>query len=82
MTHFTYVYILQSISDPDHHYIGMTKDLEARLKTHNAGQVRHTSKFLPWQIETTFAFRERDKAVAFEKYLKTQSGRAFAKKRF
>jgi putative endonuclease len=27
------------------------------------------------------AFRDRDQAVAFEKYLKSSSGRAFAKKR-
>jgi len=44
--------------------------------------VPHTSKFLPWRIETAIAFRDKTKAAAFEKYLKSQSGRAFAGKHF
>lgn len=79
---FCYVYMLQSVPHPEHYYVGMTENLEQRLKTHNSGQVPHTSKHLPWRIETAIAFRCRDKAVAFEKYLKSHSGRAFAKKRF
>ncbi|MHC4983169.1 MAG: GIY-YIG nuclease family protein [Planctomycetota bacterium] len=67
---------------PEHYYVGMTEDLFERLKVHNAGKVSHTSKFLPWRIETAVAFRDKDKAFAFEKYLKTHSGRAFAKKHF
>jgi len=54
--------------------------LEARLKSHNQGNNPHTSKYRPWQIETAIAFRSREKAVAFEKYLKSHSGRAFASK--
>ena len=34
------------------------------------------------QIETAIAFRSKEKASAFEKYLKSHSGRAFAKKHF
>jgi len=60
----------------------MTEDLQARLDQHNFGQVSHTSKFRPWQIETAVAFRSKGKAVAFEQYLKSHSGRAFAKKHF
>ena len=41
---FYYVYILVSQINPTHHYTGLTKDLDARLKAHNAGQVPHTSK--------------------------------------
>ena len=79
---FTYVYTLQSLSDPDRYYIGLTEDLENRLETHNAGRVLHTAKHLPWRIETALAFRDRHKAVEFERYLKSHSGRAFAKKHF
>ncbi len=81
-TPFFYVYMFQSIEPPGHWYVGRTEDLGERLKTHNAGKVSHTSKFAPWRIETAIAFRDRAKAVAFEKYLKSQSGRAFAKKHF
>lgn len=76
----TYVYILRSIGDPDRHYIGATDDLRARLRKHNAGDVSHTSKYAPWIIKTYVAFDDAKRAYAFEKYLKSASGRAFAKK--
>ena len=76
-----YVYILQSLSDPDRHYVGLTDDVSERLKRHNSGDVAHTSKFLPWQIKTYIAFADSAQAVAFERYLKSASGRAFSKKR-
>jgi len=79
---FHYVYILVSEASDNHHYTGMTQDLDARIKAHNAGQVPHTAKYRPWSIETVIAFRSREKAVAFEKYLKSHSGRAFAAKHF
>lgn len=79
---FWYVYMLQSIEHPTHFYVGITEDLRYRLKAHNTGSVPHTSKFAPWRIETVVAFRDKAKATAFEKYLKTHSGRAFAKKHF
>ena len=76
-----YVYILQSTDCPDRFYTGITEDLEGRLKRHNAREVPHTSKFAPWRLKTYVAFSDKVQAVAFEKYLKTASGRAFAKKR-
>ena len=82
MKGFYYVYILSSDLDGTRHYTGLTEDLEARLKAHNSGQVPHTSKYRPWKIETAIAFRSREKALAFEKYLKSHSGRAFASKHF
>ncbi|MFX8477673.1 GIY-YIG nuclease family protein, partial [Acinetobacter baumannii] len=75
-----YVYILES-HDSGHFYVGLTDDLRARLAKHNAGEVSHTSKYKPWHLKTYVAFRDEVQAVAFEKYLKTGSGRAFAKKR-
>ena len=78
---FTYVYILQSQSDPDRFYVGFTEDLKARLAKHNEGGVPHTAKFRPWRIKTAIAFTDAEKARIFEKYLKSPSGRAFAKKR-
>jgi putative endonuclease len=75
-----YVYILESL-DSNHFYVGITDDLRARLAKHNAREVPHTSKYGPWRIKTYIAFSDEKQAVAFEKYLKTASGRAFAKKR-
>ena len=82
MPGFYYVYSLVSLSDPARHYTGWTENLEERLRTHNVGRCPHTSKYVPWHIETAVAFRSRAKALAFEKYLKSHSGRAFASKHF
>jgi len=76
-----YVYILRSVGDPDTFYSGLTDDLRLRLKKHNAGEVSHTSKFRPWRVKTYVAFSDEEQAVRFERYLKSPSGRAFAKKR-
>ena len=82
MKGFTYVYVLICEMNKTHRYTGITEDLEARLQSHNQGKNPHTSKYRPWKIETAIAFRSRDKAVEFEKYLKSHSGRAFASKHF
>ena len=60
----------------------MTDDLKNRLNKHNAGGSPHTSKYVPWTVVSYIAFSSKEKAVEFEKYLKSGSGRAFAKKRF
>ena len=82
MADFHYVYILVSAGDPRRHYTGLTEDLSARLGAHNAGQVPHTSAHPPWRVETAIAFRSRTKALSFERYLKSHSGRAFARRHF
>ncbi len=76
-----YVYILQSLSNNERFYAGITDDLKARLSRHNSGEVTHTSKYGPWRVKTYIAFTDEDRASAFEKYLKSGSGRAFAKAR-
>jgi putative endonuclease len=78
---FTCVYILQSQSNPEHFYAGLTGNLHSRLKKHNTGEVQATLKFRPWRIKTAVAFSDAERAARFERYLKTASGRAFAKKR-
>ena len=81
MPEFHYVYVLESEMVPGRFYVGLTEDLQDRLARHNRRDVPHTSKLAPWRVKTAIAFRERERAVAFERHLKTGSGRAFAKKR-
>ena len=76
----TYVYVLQS-EDGVHFYTGATEEIRERLEKHNSGDVPHTSKYRPWRLKTYIAFSDAKQAWAFERYLKTASGRAFAKKR-
>lgn len=75
-----YVHLLKSIPFPDESYVGMTSDLRARLRVHNAGDSIHTSKYRPWALVLYVAFADEHRAIAFEKYLKSGSGRAFANK--
>jgi predicted GIY-YIG superfamily endonuclease len=76
-----YVYILESLN-AGHFYVGVTDNLRARLAKHNAGEVPHTSKYKPWRLRTYVAFDDEHRAIAFEKYLKSGSGRTFAKRHF
>ncbi|TAH32772.1 MAG: GIY-YIG nuclease family protein [Alphaproteobacteria bacterium] len=75
-----YVYIIKS-QVGDHYYTGCTENIETRVRNHNEGSVPHTAKYKPWIIKTYLAFADKQQAINFEKYLKTASGRAFAKKR-
>ena len=75
-----YVYLIESLSAQGERYVGMTTDLKQRLREHNQGKSCHTAKFSPWKLITYLAFTDRAKAEAFERYLKSGSGHAFAKK--
>lgn len=75
-----YVYLIESLSAENKRYVGMTTDLKQRIEQHNAGRSSHTSKFKPWKLTTYIAFTDRAKAEAFERYLKSGSGHAFARK--
>ena len=77
-----YVYLLRSTSHPGQTYRGYTENLKSRLKAHNDGDSKHTSKYAPWELVTYHAFADEIKAREFEHYLKTGSGKAFAAKRF
>ena len=76
-----YVYLIESSAIERQRYVGVTADLRRRLDDHNAGRSPHTSKYTPWRLVTYIAFQERPKAEAFERYLKSGSGHAFASRR-
>ena len=75
-----YVYVVQSKARPDQTYIGSTHDLRKRLAEHNAGKSIHTNKFMPWELMAYIALPDKHLEEKFEGYLKTGSGRAFAKR--
>ena len=77
-----YVYILQSINQPEHFYVGYTSDLKKRLADHNSGYSIHTNKFTPWRVYGYSAFDSKEKAEKFEAFLKSGNGRIFQKKYF
>ena len=77
-----FVYVLQSMRDPAKHYVGRTSDVAQQLATHNTGGSVHTAFSRPWQLNVVIQFRTEAMAINFEKYLKSGSGRAFAKTHF
>ena len=74
-----FVYLLRSTSRPNKTYVGMTEDIESRLKAHNNGQCTTTSRFRPWTLVTYIAVQSENQARKLEQYLKTGSGHAFAR---
>ena len=80
--HQTIVYVLKSKADPTRYYTGLTSNLARRLDAHNAGRVPHTNRYKPWVIDLVVEFSDSRRAVAFETYLKSGSGCAFAQRHF
>lgn len=76
-----YVYIIRSKQDPNEIYVGCTQDLSKCLSNHNSGTTAHTAKYMPWELIVHIGFENKDRAIAFEEYLKSGSGREFRKKR-
>ena len=74
------VYVLRSVPRPERYYIGLTSDVDRRLAVHNSGGSQHTMMDRPWTLVVLLQFADEVSAVRFEKYLKTGSGRAFAKR--
>ena len=81
MEQFFYTYVIVSLARPDRYYIGFTENLEDRLNHHNAGVVPSTAPYMPWRYRVCMGFADRQRALDFERYLKTHSGRAFLSKR-
>jgi predicted GIY-YIG superfamily endonuclease len=71
------VYVLVSLKDPKRHYVGITQNLEDRLRTHNSDGVGYAKHYAPWRVGTYVAFDNKMLAIKFEKYLKSGSGHAF-----
>ena len=77
-----FVYVLQSAADPSRHYVGIAADPRSRLAWHNAGPCGYTVAYRPWSISVSIEFPTEKDALRFERYLKSGSGRAFAKRHF
>ena len=76
----TQVYVLRSRNERTRYYTGLTADISSRLSAHNAGRCPHTASGRPWEVDLVIEFADQDRAVRFERYLKSGSGVAFAKR--
>jgi putative endonuclease len=74
------VHVLRSRADRTRYYTGVTANWRTRLEAHNAGRCSHTSNGTPWDIDVIVQFADESRALAFERYLKSGSGCAFARR--
>lgn len=77
-----FVYVLRSDKDATRYYTGVTCNVAQRLEDHNSGGSRYTADLRPWTLVVCLEFATEASAIRFERYLKSGSGRAFAKKHF
>lgn len=75
-----FVYVLKNAENPPRYYTGLASDAVARCAAHNAGGSIHTAKYRPWSIDLVIQFANERRAAAFERYLKSGSGVAFARR--
>ena len=77
-----FVYVLRSDSDLSRHYVGRAANVDERLEWHNSGPSGYTVQHRPWRVIVSVEFPDGQAAARFERYLKSGSGRAFAKRHF
>lgn len=75
-----YVYFLKLRNNDI--YVGSTINLKARIKNHQNGEVASTKALLPVILKSYIAVETIEKARELERYFKSGSGKAIAKKRF
>lgn len=75
-----FVYILRSINSSEKIYVGYTLNVKSRVEKHNEGGCFSTKEHKPWKLIFYSCFIDKYQALAFEKYLKSHSGRIFIQK--
>jgi putative endonuclease len=80
MATYCYVYVLRSIQD-GRFYVGLTRNLRARLLQHNSGQVPSTKRRVPLELIYWEGCLNESDAARREKYLKTAWGKRYLKGR-
>ena len=69
-----YCYVLQSQKN-GRRYVGSCKDLNDRIRRHNARQSKATKHGVPWVLLHSESFLSRSEAAQRERYYKTGRGR-------
>jgi len=80
MPQYYYVYVLRSLGDHQF-YVGLTRNLPARVQLHNKGLVPSTRKRTPFELVYWEGCLNKRDAAQREKYLKTAWGKRYIKTR-
>ncbi|MCH7534978.1 MAG: GIY-YIG nuclease family protein, partial [Bacteroidetes bacterium] len=73
-----FVYVIRSSKD-GRFYVGMTCNIENRLKEHNGRKTKSTKGYVPWELFFFEEYPSRQDARNREKYLKGGSGKEYIK---
>ena len=76
-----YVYVLKSLKD-SRFYVGMSLDIDRRLKEHNSGKTKSTKGYRPWILIHWETYPDRITARNREKYLKSGYGKQWLKNKY
>jgi len=74
--------MIESVYSHNQPYVGQTRDLKARITEHNSGKCAHMERYRPWHLICYLGFAEERKAIAFERCLKSGSGKTFLRRHF
>jgi len=72
------IYAIKSSVD-NRIYVGLTRNLEKRIKEHNQGRTKSTKGFRPWFLIYKEIVETREEARNREKFLKSGCGKEFLK---
>ncbi len=75
-----WVYVLRSRVNQNF-YIGCTSDLEQRLKSHEAGEVRSTKARRPLDLIYKEEYLDKYEAFKIERFYKTSRGKRLLKEK-
>ncbi|MBS1581973.1 MAG: GIY-YIG nuclease family protein [Bacteroidetes bacterium] len=73
-----YVYLLESLVRP-YVYVGLSFDVERRVRQHNAGYSKTTAPYRPFKLLLVEAYDDRIQARQREKFLRSGKGREFVR---
>jgi putative endonuclease len=74
-----YLYILQS-EKTGRYYIGVTSNVQRRLKEHNSGLVKSTAPYKPWELKRVEEFSDINSAYQRERFIKAKHSRKIIEK--
>lgn len=80
MARYCYLYVLRSLADRQF-YVGLTRDLPARLRLHNNGRIASTKRRISFELVYREGCLNDSDAAQREKYLKTAWGKRYIKTR-
>jgi len=74
MRHFLYIIYSEKV---DRYYVGITKDIETRIKRHNQGWTRSTKDRGIWELKYVEEFTDKSEAIRREKEIKRKKSRRY-----